>query len=48
MHNYLLKNTTILLKDSGFEADTEHGAWYTMDEARKAAIKAFDKQINEK
>jgi hypothetical protein len=34
------------LKDSGFEADTEHGAWYTMDEARKAAIKAFDEIAN--
>lgn len=34
------------LKDSGFEAETEHGAWYTMDEARKAAIKAFDDLVN--
>ncbi len=36
------------LHDSGYEANTEHGAWYTIQEARTAALKKLNELINEK
>jgi len=34
------------LHDSGYEADTESGAWYTVESSREAAIKKLDEILN--
>ncbi len=36
------------LHDSGYEADTDSGAWETRQEARNAAIEKLNELINEK
>tara|TARA_R110000824_G_scaffold306309_1_gene493907 strand:- start:480 stop:824 length:345 start_codon:yes stop_codon:yes gene_type:complete len=35
------------LHDSGYEANTEHGAWYTNQEARNASVDKLNELINE-